>query len=70
MVVWAKGHPHGGPILSKADEMLERYSQWKKIDLIDNTSTATSGFSRSMVNCGKLIEVEVLDVVMAAHDRP
>jgi hypothetical protein len=34
MVGWAKGHAHGGSILSKAAEMLERYSQWKKVDLL------------------------------------
>jgi len=30
----SKGHPHGGSILSKRVKMLERYSQWKKVDLL------------------------------------
>lgn len=31
-VGWAKSHSHGDPILSKRNEMLERYSEWKKAD--------------------------------------
>jgi hypothetical protein len=34
IVRWAKGHPHGGPILLKTNEMVERYSQWKRTDLL------------------------------------
>jgi hypothetical protein len=34
IIGWAKGHPHGDSILSRADEMLKRYTKWKKVDLL------------------------------------
>ena len=34
IIGWANGHPHGDSILSRADEMLKRYSRWKKSDLL------------------------------------
>lgn len=34
IIGWAKGHPHGDSILSRADEMHKRYSKWKKSDLL------------------------------------
>jgi hypothetical protein len=44
IVGWAKGHPHGDSILSKADKMLERYSQWKRIDLLTLLPPPPSAF--------------------------
>jgi hypothetical protein len=34
MVAWARGHSHGDSILSRAGEMLKRYTRWKKRDLL------------------------------------
>ncbi|WP_156898266.1 hypothetical protein [Methylocapsa acidiphila] len=34
VVGWAKSHPNGVPVLARADEMLEQYSRWKKLDLL------------------------------------
>ena len=44
IVGWAKEHSNGGSILSKADEMLEHYSQWKKVDLLTVLPPPPSAF--------------------------
>lgn len=32
VVGWAKGHMMGDTVLSKSDEMLKRYIEWKRVD--------------------------------------
>jgi hypothetical protein len=44
IVGWAQGHPNGGSVLSKADEMLKRYTQWKKVDLLTGLPPPPSAF--------------------------
>lgn len=44
IVRWAKGYAHGDCILSKMDEMLERYSQWKKSDPLTELPSPPSTF--------------------------